>query len=111
MLDVQTWNLVGKNHHVIFDNFFSTVKFVEDLLDLEDGMYSWETKRANRKDFPKELAVNNPNVKHSRRGEGLFHRKNVVAIAWKDKKQSILRAPKAIYLETGQLTVKNGMEQ
>lgn len=68
MLDVQTWNLVGKNHHVIFDNFFSTVKFVEDLLDLEDGMYSWETKRANRKDFPKELAVNNPNVKHSRRG-------------------------------------------
>ena len=40
MLDVQTWNLVGKNHHVIFDNFFSTVKFVEDLLDLEDGLYS-----------------------------------------------------------------------
>lgn len=38
MLDVQTWNLIGKNHHVIFDNFFSTVKLVEDLL--EDGMYS-----------------------------------------------------------------------
>lgn len=110
MLDVQTWNLVGKNHHVIFDNSFSTVKFVEDLLDLEDSMYSWETKRANRKDFPKELAANNPNVnvnvnvKHLRRGEALFHRKNVVAIAWKDKKQSILRAPKAIYLEMGQLT-------
>lgn len=101
---VQTWNLVGKNHHVIFDNFFSTVKFVEDLLDLEDSMYSWETKRANRKDFSMELAANNPNVKHLRRGEALFHQKNVVAIAWKDKKQFILRAPKAIYLEMGQLT-------
>lgn len=67
MLDVQTWNLVGKNHHVIFDNFFSTVKFVEDLLDLEDSTYSWETKRANRKDFPKELAANNPDVKHLER--------------------------------------------
>ena len=75
-------------------------------------MYSWETKRANRKDFPKELAANNPNVnvnvKHLRRGEALFHRKNVVAIAWKDKKQSILRAPKAIYLEMGQLTYRMG---
>ena len=104
MSDVQTWNLVGKNHHVIFDNFFSTVKFVEDLLDLEDSMYSWETKRANRKDFSMELAANNPNVKHLRRGEALFHQKNVVATAWKDKKQFILRAPKAIYLEMGQLT-------
>ena len=74
-------------------------------------MYSWETKRVNRKDFPKELDANNPNVKHLRRGEALFHRKNVVAIAWKDKTRSILRAPKAIYLEMGQLTVKNGMEQ
>lgn len=70
-------------------------------------MYSWETKRANRKDFSMELAANNPNVKHLRRGEALFHRKNV-AIAWKDKKQSILRAPKAIYLEMGQLTYRMG---
>ena len=79
MLDVQTWNLVGKNHHVIFDNSFSTVKFVEDLLDLEDSMYSWETKRANRKDFPKELAANNPNVnvnvKHLRRGGAISPKK------------------------------------
>lgn len=43
MLDVQTWNLIGKNHHVIFDNFFSTVKLVEDLL--EDGMYSNSDKK------------------------------------------------------------------
>lgn len=88
------------------------------LLSLWKISWTWRTACILRKPreptgkiSPKELAANNPNVKHLRRGEALFHRKNVVAIAWKDKKQSILRAPKAIYLEMGQLTVKNGMEQ
>lgn len=63
---------------------------MEDFLDLEDSMYFWEIKRANRKDFLKELVVNNfnvnVNVKYLRRGEALFYRKNVVVIVWKDKK-------------------------
>lgn len=80
--------MVGKNYYVIFDNFFFIVKFVEDFLDLEDSMYFWEIKRVNRKDFLKELVVNNfnVNVKYLRWGEVLFYWKNVVVIVWKDKK-------------------------
>lgn len=84
---------------------------MEDLLDLEDSMYSWETKRANRKDFPKELAANNPNVKHLRRGEALFHRKNVVAIAWKDKKTVYFKSTQSNLLGNGTVNLQNGMEQ
>jgi len=54
-----TWNFTGKNHHVFFDNFFSTVKLAEDLL--EDQIYSCATTQANRKDFPKDLAAVNWN--------------------------------------------------
>lgn len=80
-----TRNFTGKNHHVFYDNFFSSVKLAEDLL--EDQIYSCGTARVNRKDFPKDLAANNPPVKRLRQGEALFRRKNnVVATAWKDKK-------------------------
>ena len=64
---------------------FSTVKLAEDLL--EDNIYSCATAKANRKEFPKDLAVSNPRVKRLRQGEALFLRKNNVdATAWKDKK-------------------------
>ena len=80
-----TQNLMGKNHHVFFDNFFSIVKLVEDLL--KDGIYSCGTTRANRKDFPKELAATNREVKALQQGESIFCRKNnLVATARKDKK-------------------------
>lgn len=80
-----TRNFTGKNHHVFYDNFFSTVKLAEDLL--EDQIYSCATTRANRKDFPKDLAANNPHVKRLKQGEALFRRKNnVIATTWKDKK-------------------------
>lgn len=63
----------------------STVKLAEDLL--EDQIYSCATTRANRKDFPKDLAANNPHVKRLKQGEALFRRKNnVIATTWKDKK-------------------------
>lgn len=80
-----TRSFTGKNHHVFYDNFFSTVKLAEDLL--EDQIYSCATARANRKDFPKDLAANNPRVKRLKQGEALFRQKNnVVATTWKDKK-------------------------
>ena len=80
-----TRNFVGKNHHVFFDNFFSTVKLAEDLL--KDGIYCCATARANRKDFPKDLAAKSPIVKRLKRRESIHRRKeNVVATAWKDKK-------------------------
>lgn len=78
-------NFTGRNHHAFYDNFFSTAKLVEDLL--EDGIYLCGTARANRKDFPKELAATNHDVKRLRQGEALFRRKNnAVATMWKDKK-------------------------
>ena len=80
-----TRNFTGKNHHVFYDNYFSTVKLAEDLL--EDNIYSCATTRVNRKDFPKELAATNRDVKRLRQGEVLFHRKNnVVSTVWKDKR-------------------------
>ena len=48
---------------------------------------SCATTRANRKGFPKELALTNPQVKRLKQGESLFRRKdNLVATAWKDKR-------------------------
>lgn len=80
-----TRNFTGKNHHVFRDNLFSNVKLAEDLLD--ENIYSCATTRANRKDFPKELALTNPQVKCLKQGESLFRRKdNLVATAWKDKR-------------------------
>ena len=56
-----TRNFAGKNHHVFYDNFFSTVKLAKDLL--EDNIYSCATARPNRKEFPKILASNISRIK------------------------------------------------
>ncbi|XP_064384056.1 piggyBac transposable element-derived protein 4-like [Halichondria panicea] len=48
-----TSELKGKNHHVYFDNFFTSVKLLEDLL--EDGIYGCGTARKDRKGFPPAL--------------------------------------------------------
>lgn len=80
-----TQHFAGKNHHVFYDNIFSTVKLAKDLL--EDNIYSCATARENRKEFPKSLAANTPHIKHLRQGEALFLRKknNIIATTWKDK--------------------------
>ena len=80
-----TRNFTGKNHHVFCDNFFTSVSLAEDLLN--DNIYLCGTTRANRKDFPKELAANNPQVKRLKQGESLFRRReDLVATMWKDKR-------------------------
>ena len=48
-----TSELKRKNHHVYFDNFFTNVKLLEDLL--EDGIYGCGTARRDRKGFPPAL--------------------------------------------------------
>ena len=45
--------LVGGNYHTYCDNFFTTVKFFEDLL--EDGVYACGTFRRDRRGIPKAL--------------------------------------------------------
>ena len=45
--------LAGGNYHIYFDNFFSSVKLFEDLL--EDGIYACGTFRSNRVGIPKAI--------------------------------------------------------
>ncbi len=48
-----TADLKQKNHHVFFDNFFTNVQLLEDLL--ADGIYSCGTARKDRRGFPPAL--------------------------------------------------------
>ena len=45
--------LKGKNHHVFFDNFFTSEELLQDLV--EDGIFACGTARKDRKGFPDEL--------------------------------------------------------
>ena len=48
-----TSELHRKNHHVFFDNYFTSVNLLEDLL--ADGIYACGTARKDRKGFPEML--------------------------------------------------------
>ena len=48
-----TSELKGKNHHVFFDNYFTTHDLLADLVT--DGIYSCGTARKDRRGFPEEL--------------------------------------------------------
>ncbi len=45
--------LAGGNYHLYYDNFFSSVKLCEDLL--EEGLYTCGTFRRDRKNVPTEI--------------------------------------------------------
>ena len=45
--------LKGKNHHVFFDNFFTSEKLLQDLL--EDDIFACGTAHKDRKGFPSAL--------------------------------------------------------
>lgn len=49
-----TAQLQGKHHVVYFDNFFTSVELLEELLQW--GVYACGTVRSNRKQFPTELS-------------------------------------------------------
>ena len=70
---------MNKNHHVYFDNFFSSVKLLEHLES--NDTYACATVRCNRKDLP-------PCAKDKLRpGEKLVRQKgNVVFTKWHDKR-------------------------
>lgn len=48
-----TSELKGKNHHVFFDNYFTSHGLLADLV--EDGIYSCGTARKDRREFPDAL--------------------------------------------------------
>lgn len=70
---------MNKNHHVFFDNFFSSVKLLEHLAS--NDTYACATVRPNRKDLP-------PCAKDKLRpGQKLVRQKgNVVFTKWHDKR-------------------------
>lgn len=70
---------MNKNHHVYFDNFFSSVKLLEHLAS--NDTYACATVRSNRKDLP-------PCAKDKLgQGQKLVHQKgNVVFTRWHDKR-------------------------
>ena len=45
--------LAGDHYHIYFDNYFSSVKLFEDLLD--DGLYACGTFRRDRKGIPEDI--------------------------------------------------------
>eukprot|EP00731_Ephydatia_muelleri_P013737 Em0007g1047a len=76
-----TSQLNGKHHVVYFDNFFTSVELLDELLKW--GVYSCGTVRSNRKQFPKELSE----ATLKERGDSLTVQKGaIVASAWLDKK-------------------------
>ena len=48
-----TQDLKGKNHHVFYDNFFTSEQLQRDLV--EDNIYSCGTARKDRRGFPPSL--------------------------------------------------------
>ena len=64
VMSTLTRNLVGKHHHVFFDNLFTSPKLLEDLLG--DGIYSCGTARINRRGFPAEETKVNQQVNNCR---------------------------------------------
>ena len=48
-----TSELKGKNHHIYFDNYFTSESLLSDLV--EDGIYACGTARQDRKGFPDAL--------------------------------------------------------
>ena len=77
--------LVGKNHHVVIDHFFSSIPLAENLL--REKIYLCGTVRSNRQGIPREITPTTQQVKRLRQRESLFLRKgNLVVTVWKDKK-------------------------
>ena len=53
MVKKLTEDLKNKNHHVFFDNYFTSYQLLEDLE--KDGIYGCGTARKDRKEFPAAL--------------------------------------------------------
>ncbi|KAK3789400.1 hypothetical protein RRG08_005548 [Elysia crispata] len=77
------WSLgqpyLWKNHHFYYDNFFSSVKFAQNLLDY--GTDSCSTIKQNRKKWPTDLSGN------LEKGQSKMNQiGNLVACWWRDKR-------------------------
>lgn len=74
--------LIGKGHHVYFDNYFNSVDLQKDLQ--LDYIYSCGTVKQGRKNLPRDII----NDKDLRRGESEYRVSldGLVYMKWKDRK-------------------------
>lgn len=76
-----TRDLTGKYFRVFFDNYFTSVQLMQDLL--ADRIYACGTVRMNRRGFPDDLKGR----LHLQRGQSMTRQKgNLTASVWQDKK-------------------------
>ena len=78
-------DLVGLNHCLYFDRFFTSVKLVEHLKD--DGIYACATMMTNRKGTPLALKVPKGTLRRNlpNRGDSMAFQKDAVTVtAWND---------------------------
>jgi hypothetical protein len=79
--------LYGKGHHVFYDNFFSSVALVKDLLD--NKVYTIGTTRVNRRKWPACLSAIKDLQKAMTRGDSksfIVEGGEVECLVWKDNK-------------------------
>ncbi|XP_023019185.2 piggyBac transposable element-derived protein 4 [Leptinotarsa decemlineata] len=75
--------LVGKYHKVYFDNFFTTIPLLRDLL--KENIYACGTIRKNRKEEPKDITNNKDKML---RGTSLWKisKEGIFYLKWMDNK-------------------------
>lgn len=82
---LQSGDCLNKNHHVYFDNLYTSVPMFADLSG-RFGTYCCGTLRKNRKYLPKDL-MNDSNPKLRERGSAIFKKSgNLVVCAWRDRR-------------------------
>ncbi|XP_008189097.2 piggyBac transposable element-derived protein 4-like, partial [Acyrthosiphon pisum] len=77
-----TMNIEGKYHNVYFDNFFTSLELMEELL--QDGIYACGTVRANRKGLPK-IQIQDKKLKKGD-SEGRVSTTGVSWLKWRDNR-------------------------
>ena len=77
-----TRDLVGKQHHIFMDSFFSSVSLYRNLL--VDGIYCTGTLRANRRNFPPDLKTPSKKGLGCRGDRAVRQDGNVCVTVWQD---------------------------
>lgn len=100
-------NVLGKAHHIYFDNYYSSVPMFSDLAR-HFKTYCCGTIRLNRKYLPKDLMVRSHRSLNER-GQSLFSiSSELVLSVWKDRKLiHVLSSIHGTILSTCQRTMKD----
>ena len=99
-----TKKIINKNHHVYFDNFFTSINLLLDLQRL--GIYSNGTMRADRKGFPADLKKYIKKGLPERGQHVAVQCRNLVVTLWQDTKPFFCSSTNADPNKTSSVTRK-----